>query len=71
MAYVESDIMHDDNAFAWVLRDKPGKCYAVMRYNFTHSVTDCAFPLTDDGLGLAIARAKYISKRERQKAGLE
>lgn len=64
----ESDIMFDDNAFAWVLRDKPGRCYAVMLYNFTHSVTDCAFPLTDDGLSLAVARAKYLAEREHAKA---
>lgn len=66
----ESDIMYDDNAFAWVLRDKPGRCYAVLRYNFTHSLTDSAFPLAPDGLSLAIARAQYIGRAERRKAGL-
>jgi hypothetical protein len=67
----ESDIMHDDNAFAWVLREPRRKRYTVLRYNFTHSVEDSAFPLTPDGLSLAIARAKYISRAELKRAALQ
>ena len=66
----ETDIVWDDNAFVWVYRDTRRKRYLVLRYNWTHSREDSAYPLTDDGKSLAVARADYLSKKACEKHGV-
>lgn len=65
MSYKESDIMHE-NGKAWVLRDRGQKAYAVCISGVTHSVTDSAYPMDDDGLSLAIARCNYLAKYSKR-----
>jgi hypothetical protein len=57
---VEKDIVFE-NDIAWVYRDKDK--YTVFRSGVTHSTSDSAYPLDDDGLSLAVARAKYLEQR--------
>jgi hypothetical protein len=67
MGYRESDIAHENGAF-WVLKDRAKKCYTVFRPNSPHaSESDSSYPLTENGLSLAIARADYLAKREADK----
>lgn len=57
----ESDIMFESGSY-WVCRDK--SAYVVFKNGATHSTSDSAYAKTDDGLSIAIARAKYLAKRE-------
>lgn len=65
MSYREKDIVHE-NGRAWVLKRRD--CYAVMLSGITHSVSDSSYEPTDDGLGIAKARADYLAKMKRSAA---
>lgn len=54
----ESEIVYEGR-FAWVCRERDR--YTVYRIGATHSVSDSAYPKTDDGLTIALARAKYLN----------
>lgn len=56
------DIVHD-NGKAWIHRDKKQVAYVVYRAGVTHSTSDSAYELTEDGLSLAKARADYLATR--------
>lgn len=58
----ESDIMHENGAY-WVGRDTACRAYVVYRTGATHSVSDSGYPLTRDGLAIAIARCDYLANR--------
>lgn len=58
----ESDIVFEIGQY-WVARDKQEKAYIVYKLGVTHSKADSAYPLTDDGLSLALYRAKYQANR--------
>lgn len=64
MSYKESDIAYE-NGNAWVLTDKKKQQYTVFISGVTHSESDSAYPLTDDGLSIAKARADYLTHLER------
>jgi len=57
-----ADIMHENGNY-WVCRDKKQEMYIVFKSGITHSVSDSAYPLTEDGLSIAIARCDYLAKR--------
>lgn len=59
----ESDIMHEKGNY-WVGRDKELGAYVVYKIGLTHSVSDSAYGLNQDGLSIAIARANYLANRE-------
>lgn len=67
MTYKVEDIAHE-NGTAWVLTDTKRQCYTVFIAGITHSTSDSAYPLTDDGLSIAIARADYLAARIKAKA---
>jgi hypothetical protein len=49
--------------YAWVHQDRRQARYVVYRNTVTHSESDSAYPLNDDGLSLALVRARYVSDR--------
>ena len=64
-----TDIMHEayraiegqkPKMVAWVYRDIRNKCYTVYIPGITHSTGDSSYPLNDDGLSIAVARADYF-----------
>jgi hypothetical protein len=56
----ENDIAYENgNAWVWKAKD----CYCVMVCGITHSTSDSAYALDDDGLGIAKARCDYLAKR--------
>jgi len=59
----ESDIMHEVGSY-WVGRDRKGKAYVVYKIGATHSVSDSAYDMTDDGLSIAIYRCNYLANKE-------
>lgn len=59
MSYREKDIAYE-NGRAWVLRERDA--YTVYIAGLTHSKSDSAYVLTDDGFGIARARADYLSR---------
>ena len=59
----ESDIMFEVGSY-WVGRDRGWDSYVVYKVNLTHSVGDSAYPMTQDGLSIAIARATYLANRK-------
>ena len=63
MRIKESDIIFEtDNGVCWVLKEKD--CYTVMMNKVTHSISESSYPLSADGLSIAITRANYIDKRK-------
>jgi len=63
MTIREKDIIFEtDNGISWVLKEK--NCYTVMVNRITHSVSDSSYPKTEDGLSIAVNRAKYLDKRK-------
>lgn len=56
----EQDIIHENGDY-WVLKDKTA--YVVFQTGITHSTSDSAYPLTADGLSIAIARCNYLAMR--------
>lgn len=62
----ESQIVHE-NGPAWIL--KGPRSYTVYLAGVTHSVSDSAFPLDDDGLSIAKCRADYLAKHAAIRAG--
>lgn len=62
----EKQILYQ-NGDAWVHSASPKmqRCYTVMVDSGTHSKSDSAYALTDDGLSLAKARCDYLAKRNQ------
>lgn len=60
----EKDIVHDAGSY-WVLREKD--CYYVMKTGVTHSTSDSAYQMDEDGLSIAKARCDYLSQGEVRK----
>jgi len=56
----ERDIVYS-NSPAWVWKAKD--CYYVMVDGITHSTSDSAYELTEDGLSIAKARCDFFAKR--------
>lgn len=55
----EHDVVYEGPK-AWVCRER--SAYTVYRVGVTHSTGDSSYPKTDDGLSIAIARAKYLNR---------
>ena len=66
MTYKVKDIAHE-TASTWVLKNTKQGCYTVFVIGMTCSTSDSAYPLTDDGLSIAVARANYLAKRIEEK----
>jgi hypothetical protein len=62
MTYKVKDIAHE-TASTWVLKNAKQGCYTVFIIGTSVSTSDSAYPLTDDGLSIAVARANYLAKR--------
>lgn len=60
-----SEILHERGSY-WILKDIKNKCYTVFKSGITHSVSDSAYPLDDDGLSIAKARVDYLARREAE-----
>ena len=58
----ETDIVHEKGR-TWVYRDKASRRYTVFVDGLTHSVSDSAYPFTEDGLSIAIALCNYLASR--------
>jgi len=58
----ESDLIYENDK-AWVFSDKKKKQYTVFKQGLTHSTSDSAYAFNDDGLSIAIARAKYLGNQ--------
>ena len=56
----ESNIKYERGSF-WVLKTKAA--YHVMRAGLTHSKTESAYALDDNGLSIAKARCDYLANR--------
>lgn len=57
----ESDIMHETGSY-FVLRVR--EAYTVYKNGHVHATADSSYPLTNDGLSIAKARADYLARRE-------
>ena len=62
----ESEIIFETK-FVWVHQDKQRNAYVVYRSGLTHSISDSAYLMTEDGKSIAIARAQYLSKQAEVK----
>lgn len=71
MTIKEKDIILETGSGWWVWRDTKGQSYTVFMPKGTHSETDSSYPLTEDGLSLALIRCKYMNKRKAEKKGLQ
>lgn len=60
--YQEKDIMHENGNY-WVCRDAKQEIYIVFKNGVTHATSDSCYPLSVDGLSLAIARCDYLASR--------
>lgn len=61
----ERSIVHENGAF-WVRRNPTQ--YTVYKQGITHSQADSSYPLTPDGLSIAIARCDYLAKSKASPA---
>ena len=59
-----SDIVYEKGQY-WVYRDNQKKQYTVFETGITHSTSDSAYALDEDGLSIAKARADYLEKRKQ------
>ncbi len=59
----EHDIVFERGC-AWVLRNRGLKRFEVLISGLTHSTSDSAYPMTSDGLSIAIARAEYLAAQK-------
>jgi len=57
----EDLIVHENGGY-WVCRNESD--YTVYKTGSTHSTADSSYPLTSDGLSIAIARCDYLAFRE-------
>ena len=64
MTYSVKDIIHENGKY-WVARDKRQKLYIVFKITITHSVSDSAYSLDENGLSIAIARCNYLADRNK------
>lgn len=62
MSYQLNDVVYELDQ-VWVLREVKPQCYTVFTKGITHSTSDSAYPLDDDGLSIAKARADWLNKR--------
>ena len=65
----ESDIIYQ-NGLYWVARSKRDSAYIVFREIGTHSVSDSAYNLDNDGLAIAKCRCDYLAKNCRYMANM-
>ena len=64
----ESDIMYETPCGNyWVGRDKKNKAYVVYENRLTYSYGESGYNMDSDGLSIAICRAKYLAKRNKDK----
>lgn len=61
--YKEKDIIHEAGKY-WVCRDTRQNVHIVFKNGVTHATSDSCYPLTSDGLSLAIARCNYLASRK-------
>lgn len=66
MVYKEKDIVYD-NGNIWVAKDTKQKLYIVFRGTLTHSISDSAYSMDEDGLQLAKWRANYLARGHHRK----
>ena len=66
--YKESDIVIEGKKF-WVLKDRRCKSYDVMKIGVSCSTCIASFPLTEDGLSLAMAYFNYQEKQLTENKG--
>jgi len=59
---IKQDVMYERGA-AQVLRDRSNSRFVVLVAGSTHSTSDSAYPLDDDGLILAMLRAETLAAR--------
>ena len=64
----EKDIKHETSSGEFFVLDL-GDSYGVMQNVGTHSISECFFARSKDGLSLAIARADYREKVQRNRRG--
>jgi hypothetical protein len=64
----EKDIKHETKQCEFFVLDF-GDSYGVMQNAGTHSISECFFARSKDGLSLAIARADYREKVQRTRRG--
>jgi hypothetical protein len=55
----ESDIICEGSKY-WVGRDRQHKAYVVYKKGPYYSTSDSAYEMNEDGLSIALARAKYL-----------
>lgn len=60
-----ANIMHENGKY-WVHRITKQEMYGVFKAGITHGTSDSMYPLTDDGLSIAIARCDYLAEQERK-----
>lgn len=62
----EDDIVFEEGDY-WVGKTRKPDSYTVYfaQPGLHHSVPDSSYPLTDSGLSLATARARYLARRSR------
>lgn len=66
MGYKEKDIVYE-NGDIWVAKDTKQKLYIVFRRTPTHSISDSAYHMDEDGLQLAKWRANYLARGHHRK----
>lgn len=64
-AMLESSIEFESGSY-FVLR--VSNAYEVRKNKLTHSIHDSSYAKTADGLSIAIARCRYLAKRETAKS---
>lgn len=63
----EKDIIHENGSY-WVGADHRHSAYVVFKNGVTHSTSDSAYSMDEDGKSCAICRCDYLAKRERERA---
>jgi hypothetical protein len=61
----EADIAYE-NGRHWVFKDKRRNLYVVFTAGITHSESDSAYALDEDGLSIAKARCDYLARRKEK-----
>ena len=66
MRFTEKNIIHENGDY-WVCQDNEYSQYVVYKNGITHSVSDSAYELNDDGLSIAVCRCNYLANRAKPK----
>lgn len=61
----EKDIIHEHGSY-WIGKDRENRAYIVFKNGVTHSVSDSAYTMDEDGLSCAMSRCEYLAKREKE-----